>query len=159
MNYQIDDQVVHWSHGPGKIIGIDEKRLSGRTRLYYVVEAGRATIWVPVDEAGEKSLRLPSTLLEFKELLNLLTGPGEELPDHQFQRRSELSERMQKRSLNDICFVIRDLIFRSTSQKLNRNDVDVLKRAKEFLLSEWELSLGIPRARAQLELQSYLETI
>jgi RNA polymerase-interacting CarD/CdnL/TRCF family regulator len=88
-----------------------------------------------------------------------LTGPGEELPDHQFQRRSELSERMQKRSLNDICFVIRDLIFRSTSQKLNRNDVDVLKRAKEFLLSEWELSLGIPRARAQLELQDYLETI
>ncbi len=156
MNYHIGDQVVHWLYGLGKITSIDEMRLEGKTRLYYVVEIDRLTIWVPVVETGQSCLRSPTPSSEFKILLGLLSSPGEQLHDHQFERRNELAQRMQRRTLRDICHIICDLNSRSRVQKLNRNDFSVLKRAKEFLLVEWELSLGIPRTSAMRELDMLL---
>ncbi len=157
MNYHIGDQVVHWNYGPGRIIGIDEKVLENKARVYYVVEIGRTTLWVPVGEKGEKSIRPPTSRSEFKQLLNLLRGPGEQLPEQQYERQNQLAERMQKRTLSDVCFIIRDLVTRSRTQRLNRNDSETLKRAEEFLLSEWELSMGTPREAAEHELESLLK--
>jgi RNA polymerase-interacting CarD/CdnL/TRCF family regulator len=157
MNYQIGDQIVHWTYGPGTIVGIDEKVLANKSGRYYVVEVGQMTLWVPVGEAGEKSIRLPTPGDEFKQLLNLLQSPSEDLPDQQYQRQSELVERMQKRTLSDICCIIRDLVARSRTQRLNRTDAEILRRAEEFLLNEWELSLGTPREIAQHELKDLLK--
>jgi RNA polymerase-interacting CarD/CdnL/TRCF family regulator len=159
MNYQIGDQIVHWTYGPGTIVGIDEKILANKTNKYYVVEVEQMTLWVPVGEAGEKSIRPPTPGAEFKQLLDLLRGPGEQLPDQQYQRQSELTERMQKRTLSDICCIIRDLVARSHTQRLNRNDAEILRRAEEFLLNEWELALGTPREIAQQEMKSLLKDL
>ena len=117
------------------------------------------TLWVPVGEAGEKSIRLPTPGAEFKQLLTLLQSPSEQLPDQQYQRQSELVERMQKRTLSDICCIIRDLVARSHTQRLNRTDAEILRRAEEFLLNEWELSLGTPRDVAQHELKNLLKEL
>ncbi|MEJ2601231.1 MAG: CarD family transcriptional regulator [Anaerolineales bacterium] len=159
MNYKIGDQVVHWTYGPGRIIGIDKKVLANKADTYYVVDVGRMTLWVPVGEDGEKSIRPPTPGDKFKQLLKLLRAPGEQLPDQQRQRQSELSERMQKRTLKDVCYIIRDLVTRSRTQRLNRYDNEILQRAEECLLNEWELSLGTPREIAQNELKSLLEVI
>jgi RNA polymerase-interacting CarD/CdnL/TRCF family regulator len=159
MNYQIGDQVVHWTYGPGTIIGIDEKVLANKASKYYVVEVDRMTLWVPVGEAGEKSIRPPTPSAEFKKLLKLLRSPCKQLPDQQSQRQSELSERMKKRTLADICCIIRDLVARSRTQRLNRNDADTLRRAEEFLLNEWELALRTPRETAQQEMDSLLKEL
>jgi RNA polymerase-interacting CarD/CdnL/TRCF family regulator len=159
MNYQIGDQVVHWNYGPGTIIGIDEKVLGNKASKYYVVEVERMTLWVPVGEAGEKSIRPPTSSAEFKKLLKLLHGPCKQLPDQQSQRQNELSERMKKRTLAEICCIIRDLVARSRKQRLNRNDAETLRRAEEFLLNEWELALRMPRETAQQEMNSLLQEL
>jgi CarD family transcriptional regulator len=156
MSYHIGDPVVHWLYGLGKITGMDEKSLAGQTRLYYVVEIEQLTIWVPVVEKGQSCLRSPTPSSDFKILLSVLSSPGEQLQDHQFERQKELAQRMQRRTLMDVCHIICDLNSRSRVQKLSRNDAAVLKRAKEFLLVEWELSLGTPRASAQRELDTLL---
>ena len=41
MNYQIGDQIVHWTYGPGTIVGIDEKVLANKASRYYVVEVAK----------------------------------------------------------------------------------------------------------------------
>ena len=156
MNYHIGDQVVHWIYGSGKIIAIEEKRLAGRSRQYYVVKADRTTLWVPVDETGEKNLRLPITHTEFLALLDLFHYSGSQMPNYSYQRRIELVQRMQRRTLVDICLIIRDLASRSRVYRLNGHDCAVLKRAKAFLLDEWERSIGISRGSAQHELESLL---
>jgi CarD family transcriptional regulator len=157
MNYRSGDQVVHWTHGSGKIIAIEEKQLAGQTRQYYVLEMGRMTLWVPVDEAGESSLRLLSSPSEFAALLELLRCPGEPMSAYAYQRRAELNQRMKRKTLAEICLVIRDLATLSHVQRLNMNDHAIFKRAKAFLLDEWERSLGTPRDKAQYELERLLE--
>jgi CarD family transcriptional regulator len=158
MDYQIGDQVVHRNYGPGKIIAIDEKQLSGEFRTYYVVEAGELTLWVPID-AAENSIRYPTSETAFKEMLNYLSGEGEPLPEHQTERYEALAARMKSRSLMDICLILRDLTARSRNHLLNRNDNEVFKRAEEYILNEWELAMGTPRVIARQELESLLNSV
>ncbi len=156
MNYQIGDKVIHSTHGSGTIIAIDVKNLAGKSRQYYVVDTGQLKLWVPVDEMGENNIRPPAKSFEFKALLNILRSPGEGLSDRHFERKIQLTERMQKRKLGNICTVIRDLTTRSQGKNLNYNDRSVLKYAEECLLDEWELSLGGTRSSAQRELDFLL---
>jgi RNA polymerase-interacting CarD/CdnL/TRCF family regulator len=156
MNYHVGDQVIHLTYGPGKIIAIDEKRLAGQTRQYYVVDTGQLTLWVLIDETGEKSIRPPTGSLEFNALFDILRSPGEGLPDHHHERTNQLNERMHKRILVNICFVIRDLTSRSKLHNLNSTDRSMLRRAQEYLLDEWELSLGTARSSAMKELDVIL---
>jgi CarD family transcriptional regulator len=156
MTYQIGDQIVHRNYGPGKITGIEEKQLANKKGNYFVVETSQVTLWVPVD-ATENSIRFPTESAEFQEILVLLQNDGNQLPDHHTERHDVLALRMKNRSLPDICDIIRDLNSRSRSHTLTRNDNDVLKRAQEILLNEWEMALGTPRAVARQELTNLLQ--
>jgi RNA polymerase-interacting CarD/CdnL/TRCF family regulator len=156
MDYEIGDTVVHWTHGLGTVIAIDEMLLAGITQQYYVVEVERLKIWIPIEEANKGSIRFPTESIQFKGLFDILRTPGERLPDHQYQRKIELRERMQKRTPEGLFYVIRDLTDRSRNHTLNQNDSSVLSRAEGLLLDEWVLSLGAERANAIRELEVLL---
>jgi RNA polymerase-interacting CarD/CdnL/TRCF family regulator len=157
MGYIIGDRVFHWTHGLGTVIAIEEKLLSGVVHEYYVVEVGILKLWVPTDEANEGSLRPPSEEEDFKRTLHSLQTPGENLSDNYTKRKFQLRDRIQRRTLESLCFLIRDLTQRSHDHVLNPNDNAVLFRAQEHLLDEWVLSLGVERESAQSELDALLQ--
>lgn len=138
--YKVGDTVVHCTYGSGKIVAVDDKGLPGKPCFYYVIEGSNQTLWVPVDENGSSSLHLPTSRSDFKLLINILHSQGEKMSNNRFQRQDQLEERMQKASPKDVCLVIRDLTYRSRYQKLNSNDMRVLKHAQNYLLNEWERS-------------------
>lgn len=157
MNFKIGDTIVHWTHGLGTVIAIDEMDLAGVTQQYYVVQVQLLKMWVPVDEADQGSIRLPTESAKFEELFHILRRPGEPLSNQQYQRKLALRERMQKRTLEDLCHVIRDLTDHARQHTLNQNDAGVLFRAEEHLLDEWVLALGAERSEALQELEDLLK--
>lgn len=157
MDYKIGDTVIHWTHGLGKVIAIDEKQLAGAIQKYYVVEVGILKLWIAVDEANEGPLRHPLNGVKFKTLLNNLQTPGKALSDNYTKRKFELRDRIQKRNLDSLCLLIRDLTQRSYDHALNPNDTAVLFRAEEHLLDEWVISLGVERETAQAQLDMILQ--
>lgn len=158
MLYQKGDRIIHWAYGPGQIMGLDEKKLDGETQQYYVVEFNQnLTLWVPVNRGDEHSLRLPTPQNEFKHLFSILRGPAEILPEDRYMRQTELNERLRQGTTEAVCRVIRDITSRGREHKLNDNDVNVLRRAREFLLNEWMLSLNIPLNEAEVHLNSLLD--
>ena len=152
MSFQIGDQVVHWNYGLGEIIQLDEKVLSGRSTRYYVVRTRDLTIWVPIDDEGQSSLRMPTPKDEFENLFAILSSPGEPLSVDRFERKTQLFERMKEGRLESICAVVRDLTFLRLSKRLNDNDVSILERAKIFLLNEWKLVWSVSFSEAEHEL-------
>lgn len=156
MEYEIGDTVVHWTHGLGKVIAIEERHLAGISQAYYVVEVGLLMLWIPAEAVNQGSLRFPMESVQFKHLIHILQTPGEPLSDNYTKRRFELRDRIQKRTLADLCHLIRDLTDRSRLHNLNPNDANVLFRAEEFLLDEWVFSLGTERSKAQRELDVIL---
>ena len=157
MNYRVGDTVVHWTHGLGSVISIDEIHLAGNTQQYYVVEIELLKLWVPVKDADEGSIRFPADSARFERLFDILRQPGEPLPDNTFLRKNAIRERMQKRTPEGLCHLIRDLSDRSHLHPLNLDDSSSLLRAKKHLVDEWILSLGTERETALSELDDLLQ--
>lgn len=158
MGFQVGDQVVHWSYGPGEVILLDEKIISGQKTAYYVVKIRDLTLWVPIEDAGKSSLRLLTPANKFEKLFTILSSPGEPLSTDRMERKMQLTERMRDGGLESICTVIRDLSFFKHTQKMNDQDAATLKRAEAFLLTEWTLSLPDSLSQAEDSLKHLLET-
>jgi RNA polymerase-interacting CarD/CdnL/TRCF family regulator len=157
LEYKIGDIVVHWTYGVGKIVAVNDKGLPGQPLFYYVIETGEQTLWVPVDENGSSSLHLQTPSSDFGSFKKILRTVGERMPDNPYQRKKELDQRMQKRSLVETCLIIRDLSYRSRSRQLSSSDTSILKHAQSSFLDEWVLSLGTPRENARTELEWMLK--
>lgn len=157
MAFQIGDKVVHWAYGLGEVIQLDEKQLAGKSALYYVVKVKDLTLWVPIEEANTRKLRLPTAKTEFEGLFNILRGEGEVLSEDRMERKGQLTERLREGSLESICQLIRDLSAFGYKKKLNESDSQILARACKMLFDEWNLSLAIPVPVAERELDQLLE--
>lgn len=156
-HFQVGDQVVHCTYGPGVIIELDEKCLSGRTRQYYVVQMSELMLWVPIDQNDNPSLRLPTPKEDFKDLIQILASPGKPLSLDRNERRLQLIERLKDHQLASICRVIRDLTLHQRIKKMNESDNSTLERSRKFLINEWSMSLSIPVHQAEIELGKLLE--
>jgi RNA polymerase-interacting CarD/CdnL/TRCF family regulator len=154
--FQVGDQVIHWAHGLGVIIQLDEKSLSGRTRQYYMVQMSGLTLWVPVDQTDNRSLRFPTPKQDFDGLFQILASPGRPLSLDRNERRLQLIEQLKDHELASICRVIRDLTQHKRLKKMNDNDSSTLERSRNFLINEWSLALSIPVQQAENELSKLL---
>jgi RNA polymerase-interacting CarD/CdnL/TRCF family regulator len=156
MNYHEGDSVMHCTYGLGKIINMEERTLYGPTMLYYAVQIGDMTVWVPADERLDTRLRPPTRSAEFKRLLDILTGPGDTLPDDRHQRKELLIEWLKDGRAESICRVIRSLTSYRKLRSLNDNDQILLRRAQHALIGEWGYSQSITTAQAEHEMHLLL---
>lgn len=156
MDFKIGDTVIHCKYGLGTIVRLEEQTFTGGKMLYYVVQIRDITIWVPADAQVLSRMRSPTPQGEFPRLFSILNEPGGTLPDDRLERKTYLVEELKDGKAESCCRVIRDLSFYQYGKTLNENDRLVLKHASDALLGEWEFSLSIPLALAQVKLQSLL---
>ena len=156
MDFQVGEKVVHWNYGMGEIVQLDEKLLAGQMTHCYVVRIRDLTIWVPIHQMGDSSLRLPTPRGEFNNLFAILSSPGELLSNDRLERRTQLIEKIRDGKLESICQVVRDLSFYRQAKKLNDHDKTILDRAQNFLLNEWRLALTVSLPDAERELNRLL---
>jgi RNA polymerase-interacting CarD/CdnL/TRCF family regulator len=156
MDFKIGDTVIHGRYGLGTIIRLEEQTFSGGKIFYYVVQIRDITIWVPADAQVMSRMRSPTPQGEFPRLFSILNEPGGTLPDDRLERKTYLAEELKDGKAESCCRVVRDLSFYQYGKTLNENDRLVLKQASDSLLGEWEFSLSIPLALAQVRLQSLL---
>jgi CarD family transcriptional regulator len=156
MNFNVGDQVVHWSYGLGEIVQLDEKMLLGRSNLYYVLKTRNLVLWVPVNETGEKSLRYPTPPGEFVKLFDILRSPAAPLSRDRLERKKQLSDLLRDGKLESVCRAIRDLVSHHRTQKLSDYDATFMERALGFLISEWTFSLSVSNSQAMMEINHLL---
>ena len=77
MNFYKGDMVMHWSHGIGQIVNLEERALAGSKTIYYVVQMQDMTVWVPADSKVGSRLRPPTPKFRFQRLL--APPPGQRL--------------------------------------------------------------------------------
>jgi RNA polymerase-interacting CarD/CdnL/TRCF family regulator len=156
MKFHQGDSVMHWTHGLGRVVQLEERVLSGEKILYYAIEIGDMTVWVPADDMLETRLRFPTKAAEFKKLMGILSGPGEPLPVDRLERKRLVLERLKDGSTESLLRVIRSLSTHRHLHPLNDNDQALLKRSRNMLLGEWSLAMSIPLEQAEHELQHML---
>jgi len=158
MNFHKGDMVMHWTHGIGQIVNLEERALAGSKTVYYVVQVRDMTVWVPADSKVGTRLREPTPRQRFQQLLSILSRPSEPLPGDRVERKSRLLELVQEGRPEGLCQVIRDLSAyqRQLGKPMNDNDQMILKQARKTLLGEWGFVFSITHAQAEHELQRLL---
>jgi len=156
MGYKVGDQVIHWTYGLGEIVLIEEKIIHGHMTKCYVVEISDLTIWVPINNGGQESLRKPTPPKDFENLFAILASPGEALQEDRMLRKSQLMDQLRDGQLASICRVVRDLTHFQRKTKLNDQERSILDRATKSLLAEWTYSLGISINQAHQAMDSML---
>ena len=156
MDFHEGDTVMHWTYGLGKVIRLEERVLSGKTELYYAVQIGDMTVWVPADDKLENRLRPPTSKADFKRLMSILSKPGEPLPDDRHERKTLLTELLRNGRAESLCHVIRNLVTYRHIRSLNDNDQALLARTEDALIAEWGFSLSVTPAEAELQLHRLL---
>jgi RNA polymerase-interacting CarD/CdnL/TRCF family regulator len=156
MEFHEGDTVMHWTYGLGQIVHLEERDISGSKILYYAVQMQEMTVWVPVDGQLGSRLRPPTTESGFKQLLAILSSPGELLPEDRLERRTRLLALLQDGRAESLCQVIRDLSTCQKTRRLNDNDKMLLKQSRNALLAEWGFVLSISHAQAEFELYRLL---
>ena len=156
MSFQIGDKVIHWTYGLGEIVQIEEKPINGQLTNCYVFQTTDMTIWIPIDELQQHSLRQPTAPDEFVRLYDILTSPGEQLQEDRVLRKNQLMTQMRDGHLASICKVVRDLTHYKRNSKLNDQERYILERAEKSLLTEWTYSLGLPLNQAHQAMTTLL---
>lgn len=156
MNFQEGDSVMHCNYGLGKIIQVEERTIFGPSILYYATQIGDMTVWVPADNRLDTRLRSPTRGAEFQRLFDILSGPGEPLPEDRHARKELLAEWLKDGRAESLCRVIRGLENYRRARSLNDNDQLLMKRTQHALIAEWGYSLSVPAAQAERELQHLL---
>jgi RNA polymerase-interacting CarD/CdnL/TRCF family regulator len=158
MNFHKGDTVMHWTHGIGQIVNLEERALSGSKTVYYVVQVRDMTVWVPADSKVKSRLRPPTPKSRFQRLLAILSSPSEELPEDRLERKTHLLELLQDGRPESLCQVIRDLTAyqKQLGKPMNDNDQMILKQSRNTLLGEWGFVLSISHAQAEHELHRLL---
>jgi len=158
MGFRIGDRVIHCTFGLGEITQIEEKVINGGSVKCYVVQMSDMTIWVPMDDPGQNSLRVPTPPDEFIKTLPILTSPNESLLEDRVLRKKQLSDQLKDGQLASICRVVRDLRYYQRKSKLNDQEKSILDRAVKSLLTEWTFSLGTPHNQAYLAMENMLQS-
>jgi RNA polymerase-interacting CarD/CdnL/TRCF family regulator len=150
--------VMHWSHGIGQIVNLEERALAGSKAVYYVVQVRDMTVWVPADSKVGSRLRPPTPKSRFQRLLAMLSSPSEPLPEDRLERKTHLLALLQDGRPESLCQIIRDLSAyqKQLGKPMNDNDQMVLKQARNTLLGEWGFVLSITQAQAEHELYRLL---
>lgn len=156
MIFRIGDVAFHTTYGLGKIIRIEEKIIHGRVSNCYVFCTSLLTIWIPIDQDHQTSLRGPTLPSEFKKLFLILSGSGDSLPENRLMRRDLLFTRLRDGQLASVCKVVRDLTHFKRSSKLSVQEKSILEQATNTLLSEWTYALEIPFADARQTMETLL---
>jgi RNA polymerase-interacting CarD/CdnL/TRCF family regulator len=156
MQFHEGDTVMHWTHGLGQVIGLEERDLFGSKNMYYAVRVRDLTVWVPSDVELQHRLRAPTSRSSFVDMLTILSNPGEPLPDDRHERRTLLLEYQGDGSTQSLCRIVGALHAYRKVRPLNESDQGILKQSRNVLLGEWEYVLSITPAQAEHELQHLL---
>lgn len=137
--FHIGDKIVYPMHGAGTIIGIETKKVLGKTHEYYVLKIpiGDMKVMIPTDNLEGIGIRDVSTEEEADETIELFKAyEGDVLESNWNKRYRDNIERMHRGMLSDIAKLTKTLILRDRQKTLSNAERKMLNNAKHILLSE-----------------------
>lgn len=152
----VGDKIVYPMHGAGIIEGIEEKKILGETRKYYIlrVPCGEMKIMIPVGSANEIGVRSVVSKDQLTGVIALLSDRSTSMPDNWNRRYRENMEKLKSGNLSCVAEVVRNLTRTDRTKKLSTGEKKMLSNARQILISEMILSGGMSQEEAERVIES-----
>ena len=141
--YQIGDLVAHPLHGAGSICEIEQKRIDGQYRDYYVmrIAKGNMRVMVPVDGCEAVGLRPIISSCQAEEIFQRIPELSV-IEDSSWNKRyRDNMLKLRSGNLLEVASVMKSLVNRDQLRGLSTGERKMLHSAKQILISEFVLCL------------------
>lgn len=140
--FQVGDKIVHPMHGAGVIDGIEEKRVNGVLRSYYVLKlpVGGMVVMIPTENSGEIGVRPVIDKDQGDQVIAALGSIQVEMDQNWNRRYRENMSRMKSGDLLEVAWVVKGLMLRDEARGLSTGERKMLHSARQILISELVLS-------------------
>lgn len=134
----VGDKIVYPMHGAGIIEEIEEKKILGQTREYYIlkVPCGDMKIMIPIESSAEIGVRPIIKKSMLPEIFDLLAADSTEMSSNWNRRYRENMELLKTGDICKVAEVVRNLIRTDRVKKLSTGEKKMLTNAKQILISE-----------------------
>ena len=143
--FSVGDKIVYPMHGAGIIEEIEEKKILGEIRRYYIlrVPCGDMKIMIPVDSSAEIGIRSIASNEELINVMKTLEDESSEMSSNWNRRYRENMEKLKTGAVLEVAEVVRNLMRTDREKKLSTGEKKMLTNAKQILSSEIILIKGI----------------
>ncbi|MFA5637949.1 MAG: CarD family transcriptional regulator [Anaerovoracaceae bacterium] len=143
--FKVGDKIVYPMHGAGIIGKIEEKKILGDTKEYYVlnVPCGDMKIMIPIgacEEIGVRRIVEPSVI---KRAMKVLKQGPTEMSQNWNRRYRENMEKLKTGDVLEVAEVVKNLELSDRERRLSAGEKKMLSNAKQILASEIVLVQGI----------------
>ena len=138
MSFQVGDKIAHPLHGAGVIDGVEQRRINGKLREYFVmrIPVGDMRVMIPCDGCTEVGVRPVMSAAGMDALLEAISGVEVNMTGNWNKRFRENMERIKSGDLMEVSAVIKGLMRREAERGLSTGERKMLYSARQIILSE-----------------------
>jgi len=153
------DYVVYPSHGVGKIIGTEKRKVEDIELELLVIrfEHERMTLRVPLSKATESGLRTLSSKVQMEEAIVTLKGKAKVKKTMWSRRAQEYETKINSGSLVSIAEVVRDLYRKDDQGEQSYSERQMYQAALERLASEFAAVDNTDKQSAVVKLEKIID--
>ena len=136
--FKIGDKIVHPMHGAGIVSEIQEQRINGINRQYYVlrIPSGDMCVMIPMHNTQEIGIRAVIDAGKAEELIFAMQSIEIDMTSNWNRRYRENMLRIKSGDLIEVAKVIKGLMERESRNGLSTGERKMLSSAKHILISE-----------------------
>jgi CarD family transcriptional regulator len=151
--------VVYPSHGVGKIIGTESRKVEDIDLELLVIrfEQERMTLRVPLSKANESGLRTLSSKVQMDEAIVTLKGKAKVKKSMWSRRAQEYETKINSGSLVSIAEVVRDLYRKDDQGEQSYSERQMYQAALERLASEFAAVDDTDKDSAVVKLEKIID--
>ena len=140
--FHVGDMIAHPMHGAGVIDSIEEKKMDGCTRLYYILKmpTGGMVVMIPTESTAQIGVRPIVDSDEADALMESIPQIDAEMTSNWNRRYRENMQRLKSGNLLEVARVVKGLMTRDVEKGLSTGERKMLHSAKQILISEIVLS-------------------
>ena len=148
--FAIGSKIVHPMHGAGIIREIEEKKILGEVKKYYILElpCNDMNVMIPVESEQSVGIRTivdKSIVLQAIETLKL---ESTKMDPNWNRRHRDNMDKLKTGDIISVAEVVRNLMRVNRVKSLSAGETKMLNNARQILISEIILSCEISEAEA-----------
>ena len=138
----VGDMIAHPMHGAGVIDSIEERKMDGFVRKYYILKmpAGGMVVMIPTDSTEQIGVRPIVDSAAADALMDSISSISAEMTSNWNRRYRENMQRIKSGDLLEVARVVKGLMSRDAEKGLSTGERKMLHSAKHILISELVLS-------------------
>ena len=136
--FSVGDKIVYPMHGAGTIQGIDEMKILGEKKQYYIFKlpCNDMNIMMPVDSGDLVGVRNIVDKKAIEDVVSLLRSESTEMQKNWSRRHRENTEKLKTGDIMQVAEVVRNLMRMDRNRSLSAAERKLLFTARQILTSE-----------------------